>query len=57
MNKNTYNYVFRKDKVYGLGEAIIITKQKKLAQLYDLLLKPTNKMYTIFSKDHSVTLY
>ena len=57
MIRNTYNYVFLKDKVYGLGEAIIISKQKILAQLHELLVKPTNKVYTIFSKDHSVTLF
>ena len=29
MIKNTYNYVFLKDKVYGLGEAVNYKQTKK----------------------------
>ena len=28
MIKDTYNYVFKPDWVYGLGEAVIVSKQK-----------------------------
>ena len=28
MIKNTYNYAFRNERVYGLGEAVIVTKKK-----------------------------
>ena len=57
MIKNTYNYAFQSDPVYGLGQAVVVTKERKLKKTHDLLLDLTDKLYTIFSKDHCVTLY
>ena len=58
MIKTTYNHAFKSDPVYGLGEAVVVTKERKLKVIHDdLLLDPTDKLYTIFSKDHCVTLY
>ena len=57
MIKNTYNHAFKSDPVYGLGEAVVVTKERKLKKIHNLLLDPTDKLYTIFSKDHCVTLY
>ena len=30
MIKNTYNYIFKSDQVYRLGEAVVIYKRKKI---------------------------
>ena len=57
MIENTYNHAFRSDPEYGLGQAFVVTKERKLKKIHDLLLDPTDKLYTIFSKDHCVTLY
>ena len=57
MIKNTYNYAFQSDPVYGLGQAVLVTKERKLKKIHDILLDPTNKLYTFFSKDHSISLY
>ena len=50
MIKNTYNYAFQSDPVYGLGQAVVVTKERKLKVIHDLLLNPTDKLYTIFQR-------
>ena len=55
--KEVYNNVFCEHKVYGLGEASVIIKKKKLEQIKKNLHKPEGKLLTIIVGDHSVTFY
>ena len=60
MHFNLIQYMdnaFQSDPVYGLGQAVVVTKERKLKKIHDILLDPTDKLYTIFSKDHCVSLY
>ena len=55
--KEVYNKVFCENPIYGLGQASVITKNKKLKPILDNLHKPAGKLLTILVGDHSVSLY
>ena len=52
--KEVYNNVFCENKVYGLEEASVIIKKKKLELIKKDLHKPVREIFTIIVGDYSV---